>query len=359
MNSWQNFLLVDVCLQYGLSQTEQAILLAKFPDENTVNDNNQVADQSLENPLLPDSEDTVRKHMWNMYHKRLSPQPDREGFPDYNQRIRDKDAKFLAWLKPKYLEWLRTQNYNIAPPVPASTDNPFIPLNDIITEQHLLFGREREIARVFETLNSGSSVALIGEKKIGKSSLLQAIYQQAQYQLLKPRKAIYLNLSLIFNDEDFYDELCYQVGIPVSKGRQLIRELQKQQLLLLLDEVQQMTWDGFTRELRQQLRGLADGQANPPLRLVIAASEHLDVLFPDSRDNPSPFQGVCIEELIQPWDENMVRGFIDSRLVNTQVSFTEEEIIQLTQESGGHPQRLMYWCHRTYSRYIERMKTEL
>lgn len=49
---------------------------------------------------------------------------------------------------------------------PVYTDNPFIPLNDIITEQHQLFGREREITRVFETLNSGSSVALIGEKKL-------------------------------------------------------------------------------------------------------------------------------------------------------------------------------------------------
>ncbi|OUL18924.1 hypothetical protein BV378_34750 [Nostoc sp. RF31YmG] len=359
MNSWENFLVMEVCRKRGLTPKEQAILLAKFPDENTVNDNNQVADQSLNNPELPISADTVRRQMWTIYNERFSPQPDREGFPDYNQRIRDKDAKFLAWLKPKYLEWLRTQNSNIALPVPASTDNPFIPLNDIITEQYLLFGREREITRVFETLNSGSSVALIGDRKIGKSSLLKAIYQQAQHRLLKPRKAIYLNLSLIFNDDDFYDELCNKVGIAVSKGRQLIRELQKQQLLLLLDEVQQMTWDGFTRELRQQLRGLADGQANPPLRLVIAASEHLDVLFPDSRDNPSPFQGVCIEELIQPWDENMVRGFIRSRLANSQVNFTEEEIIQLTQESGGHPQRLMYWCHRTYSRYIERMNTEL
>ncbi|OUL28352.1 hypothetical protein BV372_25130 [Nostoc sp. T09] len=375
MNSWQNFLLVEVCLKYSLSQKEQAILLAKFPDEDIVNDNNQVAEQSLKNPDLPISAETVTRQMWTIYNERFSPHPNREGFPDnerfsphpnregfpdYNQRSsRDKDAKFLAWLKPQYLEWLRIKNNNLVPPVIAYTDNPFIPLNDIITEQHLLFGREREITRVFETLNSGSSVALIGEKKIGKSSLLQAIYQQAQHRLLKPRKAIYLNLSLIFNDEDFYDELCYQVGIPVSKGRQLIRELQKQQLLLLLDEVQQMTWDGFTRELRQQLRGLADGQANPPLRLVIAASEHLDVLFPDSRDNPSPFQGVCIEEFIQPWDENMVREFIHRRLANTQVSFTEQEIIQLTQESGGHPQRLMYLCHRTYSQYMEMMKTEL
>ncbi|MBD2200986.1 ATP-binding protein [Calothrix sp. FACHB-1219] len=359
MNSWENFLVMEVFRKRGLSRKEQAILLAKFPDENTVNDNNQVADQSLNNSELPISAETVRRQMWTIYNERFSPQVDREGFPDYNQRFRDKDIKFLAWLKPQYLEWLKSQNNNnnnnIGSPVPVSTGNPFIPLNDIITEQDQLFGREREIIRVFETLNSGSSVALIGEKKIGKSSLLKAIEQQAQHRLLKPRKVIYLNLSLIFNDDDFYDELCYQVGIAVSKkGRELIRELQRQQLLLLLDEVQQMTWDGFTRELRQQLRGLADGQANPPLRLVIAASEHLDVLFPDSRDNPSPFQGVCIEEVIKPWDENIVRGFIDNRLGNTQVSFTEEEIIKLIQESGGHPQRLMYLCHQTYWRYMER-----
>ncbi|MBD2357813.1 ATP-binding protein [Tolypothrix sp. FACHB-123] len=357
MNSWENFLVMEVCRKHGLSPTEQDILLAKFPDENTVNDNQQVAKQ-LKYPPESSWDENVRRQMWNIYNKRFSPQPNLKDFPDYNQRFRDKDAKFLAWLKPQYLEWLKSQNNNnnnnIVPIVPVSTGNPFIPLNDIITEQHLLFGREREIIRVFETLNSGSSVALIGERKIGKSSLLKAIEQQAQHRLLKPRQVIYLNLSLIFNDDDFYDEFCYQVGIAVSKGRQLIRELQKQQLLLLLDEVQQMTWDGFTRELRQQLRGLADGQANPPLRLVIAASEHLDVLFPDSRDNPSPFQGVCIEEVIKPWDENIVRGFIDSRLGNTQVSFTEEEIIKLIQESGGHPQRLMYLCHRTYSRYMER-----
>ncbi|MBD2167894.1 ATP-binding protein [Calothrix membranacea FACHB-236] len=359
MNSWEAFLVMQVCRKYGLSQKEEAIILAKFPDENTVNDNNQVAEQLSKSLPEPISDETIRRQMWTIYNKRLAPQQDREGFPDYSLKTRDKDAKLLAWLQPKYLAWLRTQNSYIAPSVNNFADNPFIPLNDIITEQHQLFGREREITRVFETLNSGSSVALIGEKKIGKSSLLQAIYQQAQHRLLKPRKVIYLNLSLIFNDDDFYDELCYQVGIAVSKGRQLIRELQKQQLLLLLDEVQQMTWDGFTRELRQQLRGLADGQANPPLRLVIAAIEHLDVLFPDSRDNPSPFQGVCIEELIQPWDENIVRGFIDSRLANTQVSFTEEEIIQLIQESSGHPQRLMYLCHQTYSQYMERIKTEL
>ncbi|WP_292840523.1 hypothetical protein [Nostoc sp. NMS8] len=37
----------------------------------------------------------------------------------------------------------------------------------------------------------------------------------------------------------------------------------------------------------------------------------------------------------------------------TNVSFTREEINQLVQESGGHPQRLMQLCHQTYAQYLE------
>ncbi|MDZ8083120.1 MAG: hypothetical protein RMX35_29155 [Nostoc sp. DcaGUA01] len=354
MNSWQTFLIMEVCRQYGLRPTEQEILLAKFPDENTVNNNNQVADKSLENKQLPSTAETVTRQMWTIYNQRFAPQQDREGFPEFNHKSsKSKDKKFLDWLKDKYLQCPKTPNSKIVDYSTADT-NPFTPLNDMIgiDDQHLLYGRESEITRIFEILNSGSSIALIGKEKIGKSSLLQAIYQQAQHRLVRPRKAIYLNLSLIFNDDDFYDELCERVNIPVQRGRELIRNLQKQQLLLLLDEVEQMIWRGFTKDLRQLLCGLAGG-ANPPLRLVITAREHLKILFPDSRDNPSPFQSVCIEEIIQPWDENIVRGFIRNRLINTQVSFTEEEIIQLIKESCGHPQRLMYSCHQIYSRYIQ------
>ncbi len=37
---------------------------------------------------------------------------------------------------------------------------------------------------------------MIGESAIGKSSLLQAIYQQAETELKPPRKPIYLNLEV-------------------------------------------------------------------------------------------------------------------------------------------------------------------
>jgi hypothetical protein len=52
MSSWQTFLIMKVCQPYELSGTEEAILLAKFPDENTVKTNKTVAEQAIENRAL-------------------------------------------------------------------------------------------------------------------------------------------------------------------------------------------------------------------------------------------------------------------------------------------------------------------
>jgi hypothetical protein len=102
------------------------------------------------------------------------------------------------------------------------------------------------------------------------------------------------------------------------------------------------------------LRGLAEG-SNAPLKLVLAANEPLGKLFNDSQDESktSPLAGICQEENLKPWDETTARTFIEARLAMTSVRFTEEEIIQLVQESGGHPRRLMQLCYQTYSRYVE------
>jgi hypothetical protein len=102
------------------------------------------------------------------------------------------------------------------------------------------------------------------------------------------------------------------------------------------------------------LRGLAEG-SNAPLKLILAASEPLERLFNDSQDEgkTSPLAGICQEENLKPWDETTARAFIEARLVMTSVRFTEEEIIQLVQESAGHPRQLMQLCYQTYSRYVE------
>ena len=284
---------------------------------------------------------------------------------------------FVAICKALGLHWeeIREPNGTPSPQIPLPNDNPtaeveqpninynnpFFPLSGRIDKPQFFFGRKREIRAVFDTLNSGSSVAIIGERAIGKSSLLQAIYREAPTQLREPRKPIYLNLEDVYDENDFYGALCRLTGIEKAKGTELSRALDSPQFrfLLLLDEVENMIWDGFTNQVRNQLRGLANG-SDAPLRLVVAASTPLDVLFPDSQDKKSPFQGICIEENLKRWDDQISREFIASRLqadwltpVDKPVNFTEAEIAELIAESGGHPQKLMKLCYQTYDRYIK------
>lgn len=235
--------------------------------------------------------------------------------------------------------------------------NPFTPFTGRVEEKHLFFDREREIRRVFEVLNSGSSVVLIGEEGIGKSSLLWMINQQAKNFLKSERQPIFLDLNLLHNESQFYSDLCHEIGIPESKDYQLTRNLRSRKILLAIDNVGKLTSEGFTRNIRDYLRGLAEG-SNAPLKLILAATEPLNNLFKDSQEqgNTSPLAGICQEEHIHPWNEATMRAFITNRLARTSVSFTEEEIIQLIQESGGHPRKLMQLCYRTYSPYVESLQ---
>ncbi|MBD2495571.1 AAA family ATPase [Nostoc sp. FACHB-280] len=234
-------------------------------------------------------------------------------------------------------------------PLTLESTNPFIPQQGRVEDSQLFFGRKQEIQRIFELFNSGSSVVIVGEEGIGKSSLLWAICQQAENQL--QRQSAFLDLNWVNDEEEFYQALCHEIGIPESKGYMLTRNLRDKRVLLAIDNVGKLRWKGFTRQVRDYLRGLAEGSN---LRLALAATEPLDQLFKDSQNygKTSPLAGICQQENIKPWDEISIRDLISSRLARTPVKFTEEEIIQLIQESGGHPRKLMQLCYQTYSRYL-------
>ncbi|MEH1898500.1 MAG: ATP-binding protein [Nostoc sp.] len=277
-----------------------------------------------------------------------------ENFFERNYNYHTKKLSYITAPEP---------NYTTSPELPNNTvsernQNPFIPFSGRVEEKYLFFDREREIRRIFEVLNSGSSIVLIGEEGIGKSSLLWMINQQAKIFLKSERQPVFLDLNLLHNESQFYSELCHEIGIPESKDYQLTRNLRScNKILLAIDNVGKLTGEGFTRNIRDYLRGFAEG-SNAPLKLVLAATEPLNNLFNDSQEqgNTSPLAGICQEEHIHPWNEATMRTFITNRLARTSVSFTEEEIIQLIQESGGHPRKLMQLCYQTYSRYVESLQ---
>lgn len=241
----------------------------------------------------------------------------------------------------------------IEPSSPLNNQNPFVPITGKVDDNKQFFGREKEIKEIFELLNNASSVAIIGQQAIGKSSLLYAVSQQSVNLLNSPRQNVFLDMNIIHNQEDFYFAICEKVDIPDSKGYRFSSHLEKnnKRVLLILDNVGKLNGEGFTRDVRDHLRGLAEGE-NACLKLVVAANESLKTLFNDSYKT-SPLADICQQIDIQPWDETIIREFIKKRLQPTTIDFTEADIEKLIQESGGYPQKLTQLCYNLYKKYSE------
>jgi hypothetical protein len=236
----------------------------------------------------------------------------------------------------------------------VQTQNPFLPLTGAVDEAAQFFDCDRTLNRIFEMLNSGSNVALIGDRNLGKSSLLREVARQAEGRLTPPRKPIFINLVMLFSEDEFYEELCAKVGIAEDcRGNRLNRALRDMRLLLILDEVERIVQDEFSLRVRDQLRGLSEGR-DAPLRLVLAARRSLDKLFPDSYDDGmvSPLHGICIEESIKPWSGESVRQFIATRLAPTPIRFSDNEIAELIATCGGRPKDLMQHCNALFRQKI-------
>lgn len=200
------------------------------------------------------------------------------------------------------------------------------------------------LRQAFEELSKGVSLSLVGESQIGKSSILTQICAQAekrmQFKAEFQPKFVYLSLQSVEKEEEFYEALCDLLEVATCRGYKLTRALRGKHYVVCLDEIEKMTWkEHFTRNLRSQLRGLADG-ADAPLTLVIASRSPLAHLFPDSPELDSPLAGLCRQLDILPFSEEITRAFLNNRLSGTEVKFSNEELVRLWVETKGHPARL-------------------
>jgi len=240
----------------------------------------------------------------------------------------------------------------LSPQEPApSAENPFTPLNGRIGDPAMVFGRESKVNEALELLRRGSSVVFLGDHGSGKSSLLTLLIERVSKDL--GWKIAHLDLLLVEDEDSFYRELCLALGVPEARGYPLKRSLTGKRFLLALDEMERMASQGFTRNIRDQLRGLADGPSEP-LKLAMAASTSLDRLFPDSEEAKiSPLAGICQQIQVGPWDIATAREFLLERLETTSVTFSEAEIGQIFKESMGMPRELMHKAFHLYRRKIE------
>ena len=231
----------------------------------------------------------------------------------------------------------------------VTAPNPFGDMGRI-TDPGRFFNREELLRQIFEDLGKGGNVSLVGESQIGKSSLLSMVCALGPKQMdSPPDRFAYLSLEWVDDEDDFYEALCDALDIEPCRSYQLIRALRGKQVVLCLDEIEKMTWDGFTMSVRSHLRGLADGPTTP-LKLVIASRSPLAYLFPDSPELTSPLASICRQLDVKPFPLDVARAFLARRLRRTGITFTESEISTLLEESGGHPAKLQHAAADLYRR---------
>ena len=271
-------------------------------------------------------------------------------FPDQRRSRRVDLFALFASHKP---EWMGAGETSLRDNPPRRA-NPFIPLTGVIEDPELFFNRQQEIREIFDIFNSGASVALVGERGIGKSSLLKAICREAANNLVESRKPIYLNLQNIENDDDFYSYLCDELGFKETiRGYKLTRRLKKEEkILLAIDEIETIVTNDFDSQIPAHLRGLAAGM-NAPIRLIMAGKQSLEELY-QNEGLTSPLMNICLTVDIDVWDEPTIQAFIAERTAPTSVTFSENTIADLVDKSKGHPQRLMELCHRAYTKYASK-----
>ena len=229
------------------------------------------------------------------------------------------------------------------------------PFSDIgrIQSDDRFFNREEILEDIIYHLKSQWNIALVGEQKIGKSSLLLKICRAAPSQLnLDPDQVVYLNMELIHSETVLFQQLCKKIGVEPCRGYELLEATQGKKYIVCIDEVEKMkSPEKFSGDERGELRGLADGE-DMPFTLITASRMPLEELFPDDAYSPSPFFNIFQTFQVTGFSEKTTTQFLKKRLENSPVQFTQSQIKSLFQESQGNPAKIQKLAHALYKNIL-------
>ncbi len=213
------------------------------------------------------------------------------------------------------------------------------------------FGREHEIARILS--NQDSNHAILGIRRIGKTSLLREIER-----LLKeggdPTHVVYLECSDLLSSDDYIREVVRKLNpreLPRLHMQKYVfffpdflermsRAL-KSKLIFLLDEVDNLVimqrgdWELF-RTLRASANKGACQYILAGFREAMREQYMLD----------SPFYNFAQELRLSEFTIKQARELIVTPMENLRVHIREKEEVvkRIFEETAGHPNLIQYYC---------------
>ncbi len=220
--------------------------------------------------------------------------------------------------------------------------NPFTQ-RGAIRDPAQFFGRQAELNQIFSCIGKMQSVSVVGERRIGKSSLLHYICHTGRPHLPLGTRLIYLDVQRVKSEGDFYARMLNALGSQGSTFRDLENAVAEKQVVACLDEFEQVVGnEAFSVGFFDGLRSLAqDG-----LALVTATQHSLFELCRDKKFAGSQFWNIFQRTALELFTEVEARQFIQERFADVGMTVSDNEILHLLHLAGRFPffLQLAYSC---------------
>ncbi|HSH04444.1 MAG TPA: protein kinase [Anaerolineae bacterium] len=244
--------------------------------------------------------------------------------------------------------------------------NPFFN-RQRVTDAAYFYGRQTETEALYSAIATRQCRSVVGERKLGKSSLLTHVMRGETVQLygLKPEDYlfVYIDLEGMANItyEEFWEELCdrIEMALPAEQTRlremaadlvdggevrftqirRLLRRVDRAGLtvVMMLDEFESLARNAaFSASFYGELRSLAGEMG---VVYITASKKGLYELTYEHADTlSSPFFNIFSEQPLGLMAEAEARGLLQKlSATGGEAPFTDEEMDYLLRLAGPHP----------------------
>lgn len=259
--------------------------------------------------------------------------------------------------------------------------NPFTYGNPI-SDARRFVGRDRQVEQIFSRLRNVEfeSSSIVGERRIGKTSLLNYIAdtQVRRDHRLPPDECIFVYADLALLDatttptrlwqyllrqmithlsEADTEPLRHALADPDTLDNFTLAEVfdrldaQRRHVVLLLDEFENVTRNkNFSPDFFYSLRSLA---IHHRLALITSSRRELIELTHSDEIRSSPFFNIFANINVRLLNRDDARALIENALADTSVRFTPTEVESILQIAGTHPFFMQTACHFLFEAYVQ------
>ncbi len=243
-------------------------------------------------------------------------------------------------------------------------NNPFV-FGGKITDPKQFIGREKELKRIFDFLDATHTgqiqhVSVVGDRRIGKSSLLYHIKQTYEKRLPDPQNYRFLYLDLdrpnCHTQHDFLRYVLKQLDFP-ALGEQSLSLTQFYELIeqkheksnlwpvFLMDEFEHLSHrpDEFPDAFYETLRSLG----NNNLISIITASQRPLKDLAKQKKLTSPFFNIFHQIDFGKFTKAEANALLNRGKASDR-PFSDDDCRQILKIAGNYPARLQLVARRTY-----------